>query len=525
MRDVTSPQLSFQSSKFKRKPSPSSQFAILRAGERAPLPIASAMTAATAFYRFLALRSHIATSLFSADAYYHLIEALFFLLVIYLAVTRAYLPWNRRPLPPSVISQKIADWKPAPLASPLPEQIKSTLPLDLSITPHTATTFTVNGKSGIENFATNDFLNLLKHPRIERTALNTMRSYGCGACGPRGFYGTTDLHLQCEDRLARFCSTENAILYSFGAATANSTIPAFAKRGDLLVVDEALNFSLMSGVQLSRANVKTFKHNDMQHLEHILKEVTENDATNPALQKSQRRIIIIEGIYQNIGDVCPLDKVIELKDKYLFRVMLDESFSLGVLGSSGKGALELFDVPRESVDIATADLGNAVAAVGGFCVGNYDVVNHQRLSGAGYCFSASQPPFLASAATEALDIIEEIGTDLTARLRENIELFREKLGLDEIREIGWYLDGDSRSPLMHLRSFDDTLPLATFTDVQKRCLEKGILVGRPVYAPSEVNPPKPCVRITISAGQNKETVERAGGVLRDVLISIHSAAR
>lgn len=465
----------------------------------------------------LSARSYIARNVFSAEAYYHLVEALFFLLVIYLAISRAYKPRSANPSP----STKIPDWSPQPLAEPLPQDILDAQPLDITIQAGGAgPLLTVNGQEEVLNFCTNNFLGLLKHPEVADVAHATMKDYGLGACGPRGFYGTTDVHLACEQRLAEFCGTPNAILYSFGAATGNSTIPAFCKRGDLVVVDSALNYTLELGVQLSRAQVRRFKHNDMEDLESILKDVTMQDGKDPSLRQKQRRIIIVEGIYQNVGDVCPLDHVVRLKDKYLFRVMVDESFSLGVLGKSGRGALEHFGIPREAVEIATADLGNAVSSVGGFCVGNDEVVSHQRLSGAGYCFSASQPPFLAAAASTALGVIMESGSSLVSRLRENIATFRENLDTGALRHAGWFVDGDLVSPLMHIRSYDDTLPLTTFTEVQEKCLRRGVLIARPVYSASEISPQKPCVRVTVSASHSTNMIERAARVVREVLLEV-----
>lgn len=463
-----------------------------------------------------------ALNLSPADIYYHAIEFAFLSLVIYLALTRAYKPWNRASpdqLTDAQVQAKLAAWKPAPLASPLSQEVKDSLPIDLNLHHQASGKVQVNGKDNVTNMATCNFLGLLKDSTVEENCLATMKDYGCGACGPRGFYGTTDVHLECEEKLATFSGTETAILYSFGAATGNSTIPAFCKRGDLVVCDDALNFSLQLGVELSRAEVVRFKHNDMADLERILKQVTDGDAADPGRRKTQRRIIIVEGIYQNVGDLCPLDEVIALKEKYLFRVMLDESFSLGVLGKTGHGALEHFGIDRDAVDIATADLGNAIAAVGGYCVGSEDVVNHQRLSGAGYCFSASQPPFLATAASVALDIISERGAILTSRLRDNIDIFRGELDISSLKQGGWYVDGHHLSPLLYIRSYDDTLPLSTFTTLQKKCLEEEVLIARPVYSRSEVNAPKPCVRLTVSVVHSKEELERAAKVIQKVLLS------
>lgn len=346
-----------------------------------------------------------------------------------------------------------------------------------------------------------------------------MRTNGLGACGPRGFYGTTDVHMDCEDALAAFSGTDTAILYSFGAATGNSTIPAFCKRGDLVVADEAVSFGLQSGLALSRAEVRYFRHNDMEDLERVLQEVVAGDAKEPGKRNTQRRLIVVEGMYQNVGDVCPLDKVVALKEKFLFRVMVDESFSLGVLGRSGRGALEQFDVPREMVDIATADLGNAIASVGGFCVGNLEVVKHQRLSGAGYCFSASQPPFLAAAAAKAVQILQEEGVERTERLRENVKTFWDALDVEGLERGGWYVDGDRRSPLMHVRCRDEMLPVDTFTKVQEFCLEEGVLFARPVYAKAEARMPRPSLRVTVSTVHSREDLLKAADVLQRALKS------
>ena len=472
----------------------------------------------------LQARTYVATTLFSAQAYYHAVELSFLILVIYLALTRAYKPWKDRPSIPQLteaqIAEKIRDWNPQPLAEPLPDSITQALPLDIHINDvGVDLTVTVNGQSNVLNLASNNFLALAKHPQIVQACLNTMKDYGLGACGPRGFYGTTDLHLECEDRLSIFSDTNSAILYSFGAATSNSTIPAFCKRGDLIVVDENINFILQSGVSLSRAQVIQFRHNDMEHLEEILKEVMNKDEQGQNLLKTQRRLILVEGIYQNTGNICPLDKVVALKKKYLFRLMLDESFSLGVLGKTGRGALEHFGISRKQVDIATADMGNAIASVGGFCVGSEDVVSHQRLSGAGYCFSASQPPFLATAATKALEIITKEGESLVGKLRDNITIFRKCLDMKMLKEKGWYVDGHASSPIMHIRNYDDNFAVGKFKELQKKCLDKGVLVSKPVYTVTEINPPKPSLKVAVSSGHSMARLEMAAGVIKDVLMN------
>eukprot|EP00178_Gracilaria_changii_P020285 TRINITY_DN588_c0_g2_i1.p1 TRINITY_DN588_c0_g2~~TRINITY_DN588_c0_g2_i1.p1 ORF type:complete len:549 (+),score=123.52 TRINITY_DN588_c0_g2_i1:181-1647(+) len=470
---------------------------------------------------FQALSSHLYFTP-SADTYYRVIEALFFLLILYLALTRAYLPWKlRHAVPPTAAASKLASWRPAPLAAPLPDAVRHKLPLDVNIVAVQGASVTIQTSPATDaqpqqqlarvlNFATNDFLGLHSSQEVKHAARAAMRDYGCGACGPRGFYGTTDLHLQCEHQLAHFCDSSNAILYSFGAATSNSTIPAFCKRGDIVLVDRQINFALYSGVKLSRANMITFEHNDMRSLEHALKQVCHTSRDKSA---TQRRFIIVEAIYANSGHVAPLHRIVALKNKYKFRLLLDESFSIGVLGDSGRGALQQFGVQRSDVEICTADLGNAIASVGGFCVGNAEVVEHQRLSGAGYCFSASQPPFLAAAATAALRVVEQQGESLVCRLRSNIKLMKSLLHEAPLKNAGWYIDGHQLSPLLFARRIDDDADATLFTQVQKRCLEDGILISRPVYCHDELSVPKDALKITVSAIHSEQMIRNAAEVL------------
>lgn len=480
----------------------------------------------TPLQALLSYRSHLAATLFSAQVYYHLIETLFFATIIYLALTRAYKPWVRNApasLTPAQQAAKLAAWKPEPLAPPLPESVTDALPLDLTLEaggagPHL---HLVGRPRPVLNLCTTNFLGLLKHPRVTAACEETLARYGCGACGPRGFYGTTDLHLSAERRLAAFCDTDDAILYSFGAATSNSTIPAFVKRGDLLVVDDAISYTVLLGVRLSRATVLRFRHNDMNHLEEVLASVTEADQVNPARARTQRRLVVVEGIYSTTGSVCPLDRVVALKNRFAFRVMLDESFSLGVLGATGRGALEHFGLPRSAIDITTADVGHAIATVGGFCVGDNQVVSHQRLSGAGYCFSASQPPFLATAAVAALDVLNSDSTRLLRALRTNIAAFRSALDIPTITDAGWHVDGDPAAPLLIVRRENPSdRPGKILIDVQRHCLDRDVLIGRPAFAPDDPAAQTPVLRATLSAALPKDEVVRAAGVFRDALLSV-----
>jgi serine palmitoyltransferase len=174
----------------------------------------------------------------------------------------------------------------------------------------------------------------------------------------------------------------------------------------------------MTGVRLSRSTVRYFRHNDVNHLESLLEGIAKEDKKLNRDTSQQRRFIVVEGVYRNIGDVCPLKEIISLKEKYFYRLILDETYSFGLLGKTGKGLTEHLGIHSSDVEIIAFTLDTVLAGVGGICVGNGEVIDHQRLSGAGYCFSASLAPFLASAAIAALNKIEK-NSNLLNSFHEN----------------------------------------------------------------------------------------------------------
>ncbi|RXM34907.1 Serine palmitoyltransferase 1 [Acipenser ruthenus] len=337
----------------------------------------------------------------------------------------------------------IEDWQPEPLV-PLVSKDHPPPKYDVVSGP-TSHKIIVNGKECI-NFASFNFLGLLDNERVKNQALTSLRKYGVGTCGPRGFYGTFDVHLELEERLAKFMRTEEAIIYSYGFATIASAIPAYSKRGDIVFVDEAACFSIQKGLQASRSNIKYFKHNDMDDLERLLKELETEDQENPRKARVTRRFIVVEGLYINTGDICPLPELVQLKYKYKVRILLEESLSFGVLGEHGRGVTEHFGVNIDDIDLISANMENSLASIGGFCCGRSFVIDHQRLSGQGYCFSASLPPMLAAAAIEALNIMEE-DIDIFRLLRDKCKHIHSALqGISGLEVVG-----ESISPAFHLQ--------------------------------------------------------------------------
>uniref|UniRef100_A0A8B9PDN8 Serine palmitoyltransferase 1 n=1 Tax=Apteryx owenii TaxID=8824 RepID=A0A8B9PDN8_APTOW len=347
----------------------------------------------------------------NAPAYHLILEGILILWIIRLLFSKTYKLQERSDLTPKEKEELIEEWQPEPLVPPVSKDHPA---LNYNIVSGPPThKITVNDKECI-NFASFNFLGLLDNEKVKNAAQASLKKYGVGTCGPRGFYGTFDVHLELEERLAKFMRTEEAIIYSYGFATIASAIPAYSKRGDIVFVDEAACFAIQKGLQASRSNIKLFKHNDMVDLERLLKEQESEDQKNPRKARVTRRFIVVEGLYMNTGDVCPLPELIKLKYKYKVRIFLEESLSFGVLGEHGRGITEHFGI--------------------------------NRLSGQGYCFSASLPPLLAAAAIEALNIMED-NPDIFQTLQGKCKRIHRALqGISGLK-----LVGESFSPALHLQ--------------------------------------------------------------------------
>ena len=192
------------------------------------------------------------------------------------------------------------------------------------------------------NLSSFDFLGFSQDETVRVAARSALEKYGCGSCGPRGFYGTIDQHLKIEEAMALFMGTEEAISYSDGAATVSSTIPAFVKKGDLVLCDEACCEPIRMGLKLSRGTVQYFKHNDMEDLESLMQQVADDDIKSRKrnAEGMQRRFVVVEGLYRNTGDLCPLPEIVALKERFCYRLVLDESLSFGTMGGTGRGKSE-----------------------------------------------------------------------------------------------------------------------------------------------------------------------------------------
>ncbi|KAJ0178068.1 hypothetical protein K1T71_005891 [Dendrolimus kikuchii] len=352
------------------------------------------------------------------------------------------------------------------------------------------------------NVGATSFLDLDKEESILESALTSMAKYGVGSCGPRGFFGTIDVHLTLEERLANFLEVEETCVYSYGFSTIASAIPSYCKKPDIIFVDECVWFAIQKGLDASRSTVHFFKHNNMEHLEELLTEASRTRQLNP----KRRAFIIAEAIYMNTGEMCPLKKLVELARRFKLRIILDESLSIGVLGKHGRGLTEHLDVPRHEIDLIVGSLEHSFATIGGFCAGSNFIVEHQRLSGLGYCFSASLPPMLTQAAITALDILEE-KPHIIEELNENSKKLNKSLA-----NLNHYtFRGDELSPIKHiyLKNSDltDRLKHSYLRNITNYCLEKGVAMTVAAYLRDvEVNCPEPSIRLASNKKLNEQNI-------------------
>ncbi|EDW61038.1 serine palmitoyltransferase 1 [Drosophila virilis] len=370
------------------------------------------------------------------------------------------------------------------------------------------------------NLGSHNYLGFLEDNNILEEACKCLRKYGVGSCGPRGFYGTMDVHLDLEDRLAKFMNLEEAIVYSYGFSTVASAIPAYAKRGDIVFVDEAVNFAIQKGLDASRSSIVYFKHNDAKDLERLLLEQEKRDLKNPKKAQKTRRFLVAEGIYMNTGELCPLPELVELRKKYKLRLFLDESVSFGTLGRTGRGLTEHFDVCRDEIDLISAGMEGAMATIGGFCVGSHFIAEHQRLSGLGYIFSASLPPMLTQAAICSLDRFER-----EPHIFEQLQQKSRQLHCQFERFSKLKLGGDALSPVKHLYlsekrdSFEAESKL--LTQVADKCIERGVAVVPAAYLQNrERQPIRPSLRIAVNRLLEDADISTAFEIIESVSSSV-----
>ncbi len=270
----------------------------------------------------------------------------------------------------------------------------------------------VGGKT-VLNFCANNYLGLSNNKRMIEAAKKAMDSRGFGMSSVRFICGTQDLHKQLEKSIADYFGTEDTILYAACFDANGGVFEPLLTEEDAIISDALNHASIIDGVRLCKAVRYRYKNADMEDLEQQLK-----------LAQAQRfRIIVTDGVFSMDGNVAPMDKICALAEQYNALVMVDESHSAGVVGATGRGVTELYDM-RGKVDIITGTLGKAFGgAVGGFTTGRKEIIDMLRQRSRPYLFSNSLPPMVVGASIEMFKMLGE-SNELHDRLAANVEHFR-----------------------------------------------------------------------------------------------------
>ena len=259
----------------------------------------------------------------------------------------------------------------------------------------------------------------------------------------------------------------------------------------------------------------------MEHLRTILDSIARDDRKLRRDVNQQRRFIVVEGLYRNTGDLCPLKEILRLKEKYFYRLILDETLSFGTIGKTGRGLTEHCNVKISDVEIITLAMDTTLASVGGVCIGSREIVDHQRLSGAGYCFSASAPPFLSAVAIEALKIMEEEPERLQ-KLMDNAQMLRE--ALDGVK--GVVVRSKHVTPVVHLELAtpleSSDAEAALVARVAAACVQQGVAISANKFAVKTTGPLRPSLTLNASSKLNKGEITKIVAVLSAVLKSCNA---
>lgn len=245
--------------------------------------------------------------------------------------------------------------------------------------------------------ASYSYLGLIGHPRIDAAAIAAVEKYGSGAGGVRLLTGTSDLHERLEARISSFTKREDACVYSSGYVTNMAIITGLTGPGDLVLMDKLDHASIVDGCLLSGAKWRTYRHNDMAHLEKLLAESEGRFGTV---------LVVADSVFSMDGDVMDLPTTSALCKRHGARLMVDEAHSIGALGATGHGIEEHFDM-YGSIDVKMGTLSKSIPSVGGYCAGEHDLVDYLRHFSRPFIFSAALPPASTAAALEAFNVIED----------------------------------------------------------------------------------------------------------------------
>ena len=336
------------------------------------------------------------------------------------------------------------------------------------------------------NFCANNYLGLSNDLSLREAAKASLDNHGYGMSSVRFICGTTDLHKELESKIAEFFGTEDTILYAACFDANGGVFEPLLSEEDAIISDSLNHASIIDGIRLCKAQRFRYENADMADLEKQLQ-----------LAKAQRfKLVVTDGVFSMDGNVAPLDKIVELAEKYNAMVMVDESHSAGVVGNTGRGVTELYNI-RGKVEIITGTLGKAFGgAIGGFTTGKKEIIEILRQRSRPYLFSNSIPPMVAAAGIKMIEMMTDTN-ELQDKLHSNAEYF-----IAAMKKLGFDIK-PTKSAICAVMLYDAKLS----QDFAARLLKEGIYVIGfyfPVVAKGQAR-----IRVQLSAGHEREHLDKA----------------
>ncbi|MBN1411071.1 MAG: aminotransferase class I/II-fold pyridoxal phosphate-dependent enzyme [Spirochaetales bacterium] len=339
--------------------------------------------------------------------------------------------------------------------------------------------------------ASNNYLNLSTHPDVIRAGKEALEKYGSGLCGSPILCGYSEIHRQLEEKLARFKSCEDCMIFPAGFSTNLGILTSLLRKNDVVITDRLDHASIMDGAIFSGAQFRNFSHNDTAKLERILRQYEKKEKTG--------KLIVVEGVYSMDGDIARLPAIKELASRYNARLMVDEAHATGVIGKTGKGSLEHHGLEGR-IDIVMGTFSKALAGMGGFVCSGRKVINYIRFYARSYFFSASLSPVVAACVSKALDVIQA-EPDRRERLFENIRYMVENL-----TKLGFNA-GQTQSAIIPVFIGDDLVLRKMSRDIHK----KGIFLNS-IFFPA-VPRDSSRIRLSLMADHSREDLDQTLNVL------------
>ncbi len=337
----------------------------------------------------------------------------------------------------------------------------------------------------------NSYLGLTNHPRVKEASMKAVQKYGSGCAGSRFLNGTLDIHIELEDELAKLVGKEAALAYPTGYQANVGCISAMVNKGEYVITDKYDHASIIDGCTLAEGDMLRFNHNDMASLERVLQKI-----------EGKKSLIVVDGIFSMEGDIAKLPEIAELAAKYGSNIMVDEAHSLGVLGATGAGTVEHFNLNKET-DLIMGTFSKSLASVGGFIAASEPLIHYLKHKSRALIFSASLPPASTASVLEALKIMKE-EPERIAKLWENTNYM-----LKEFQAMG-FNTGDSCTTVipLHVGNMMDAFQM------WKRLGEEGVFIN-PVVPPAV--PPNSClIRCSFMATHTREQLDMALDKFRSI---------